>query len=810
MYIDYDKESLIKQMRQLFLMLLFPFILSAAGIEREEAVKLAREGDLDSSLKIFDKLRQDFPDDRVLLYDHIVVLSWAHKDQKVTALAEKVDLLEAPAYVIKTIAKSARNLQQYKVASSFYDLGVTRFPDNPHFYIGLGYVYADQRRDDDAKAIFAKAKKRFSDDVNILFEEANMYEEHRSYFDAMLTYQELLRYPEAHDKSLKRLVPVLKRLGMPFVAQEYVDENPALFTKDDTMGIASDQAAFRVRWDKEGFTEQKDYTQLESTLSEIEKDIAMFSEKGDVKYQDRKFLQLNFDKIIALNVLERKKEVVTLFESLLAKEVTVPLYVQTDVADAYLVLKKPENAQRILEKVVAKNPRDFKSKVLLFYAYSDGRESHEATALTKQMDRAEPFAIGGEKNERKIDTHLLSILAVEYAGYLQDAQDSLEKVVTNAPGNNGLRTELANNYYYRGWDDKALEQYQIVLNRSPGDFYAASGKIGVLIGQHKYVEAKAALDELSEKNPKQQFALGRLQDRYEEDRNARFYIENSLGQDPGQFSQSNNESYNVQGYLYTPLIDDHWRGFVYTQISSSEYGDSEGFTNRRYGAGVNYRDEEFDINFRLAYNTTGVEEITYGLNGSYRVDDQLSFYASYEKFSADTPLRAIADGTTADSAMGGVTYRVNESRESSLEYAFMSFEDDNQRNFLGFRHFEKLIHGPYYNLDTYSYLNGSINSEEEVVYYNPKKDAQAGVKANNVWDLFHYQNIALQQILGAEFGTHYEEGFGSKWVGALSIEQQWQLGRDFGLGYGYTRRRATFDGNIEYGNQFYMNLNGRF
>ncbi len=797
-------------MRWLFVMLLLPLLLSASIISHGEAVKLAREGDIDASLAMFDQLRQKSPDNSVLLYDQAVVHSWAGQDSEVTELAKDIDPLKAPDYVIKTIAKSARNLQQYKVAASFYDLGVTRFPDNPHFYIGLGYVYADQKRDADAKAIFAKAKKRFPDNMDIPFEEANMYEEHSNYFDAMLTYQELTKYPEVHDKSVKRLVPVLKRLGMPFVAQEYVDENPTLFSKDDAMSIASDQVAYRVRWDKEGFTDQKDYAQLESTLAEIETDIAMFSEKGEKKYQDRKFLQLNFDKIIALNILEKKEEVVALYESLLAKEVTVPLYVQTDVADAYLALKKPEVAQRLLEEVVAENPRDFKSKVLLFYAYSDGHEMYDAAALARTMDREEPFSIAGERNERKVDTHLISILATEYAGYLQDAQDSLEKVVANAPGNSSLRTELANNHYYRGWNDKALEQFQIVLNRSPDDFYAASGKIGVLIGQNRYEEAKAALDELAEKNPKQQFALNRLKEGYEEDRNARFYIENSLGQDPGQFSQSNNQSYNVQGYLYTPLIDDNWRGFVYTQISNSEYGHSRNFTNRRYGAGVNYRDEDFDVNFRLAYNTTGVEELTYGLDGSYRINDELSFYARYEKFSADTPLRAIARGITADSAMGGVTYRVNESRESSLEYVSMDFEDDNHRQYLGFRHFEKLIHGPYYNLDTYTYLNGSRNTKKRALYYNPKKDAQAGVKANNVWQLFHYQDIALQQIIGAEYGTHYEDRFGSKWVGALSIEQQWQLGKDYGLGYGYTRRRGTFDGHIEYGNQFYMNLNGRF
>ena len=93
-----------------------------------EALKLARAGQLDQAIVQFEKLIADHPDNLPIFYDYLVVLNWANQNTKVLAFLPKVDIEAIPAYVLETFAQAARSLRRFDQAIYFYQTAIRRFP----------------------------------------------------------------------------------------------------------------------------------------------------------------------------------------------------------------------------------------------------------------------------------------------------------------------------------------------------------------------------------------------------------------------------------------------------------------------------------------------------------------------------------------------------------------------------------------------------------------------------------------------------------------------------------------------------------
>ncbi len=234
------------------------------------AIGWARNGELDKSLNFLSTLHKENPKDKKLLYDYITVLGWAKKDAQAIRVANSVSFSTAPAYAIQNIAKSARNVKKYRLAVKLYVLGAKRFPNNSDFYLGLALSLNDMKRFKLSNRIFNKAKQKFPNNVNLKFTQAEIYEYNKNFFDAMAIYQELLPNPKIHDKAVIRLVGTLRKLGMPFAAQKYIQANPKLFDDEARSGIQSDQATFKLRWGIKGYHKENDNTDVKEAIDKID------------------------------------------------------------------------------------------------------------------------------------------------------------------------------------------------------------------------------------------------------------------------------------------------------------------------------------------------------------------------------------------------------------------------------------------------------------------------------------------------------------------------------------------------------------
>ncbi len=789
--------------------------LIASELNYDYAVKWARDGDINRSLQEFKILHQKHPINLNLIYDYITVLGWGKRDKEAISLSKKIDLNQAPDYVLQNIAKSARNIKKFDDAVALYTLGVKKFPNKHHFYIGLALSLHDQKKIEPSNIALQQAKEKFSHDNEILYSIASAYEYNKNYFDAFRIYQDLIKDPALKDKSLIKLVGVLKHLGMPFAAQRYINENPKLFDKETVMAIRSDEATYKLRWGVKGYHTQKDKSLLINTISKINTNMLAFDLEKKDTLKNKQVQNMIFDKIVALNEVDRTNDAIKLYENFSKLDLKFPFYALNAIGNAYLDQKQPKNAEKVLLLSLKKNPHNFKTKILLFYTYSDGYNMHKALSYAQKLDNDELPKIWDKnhlhriQNPRKLDTTVLRILSYEYAGYMGKAETELIALVEKAPANSWLRSLLAKLYYYRGWHEKADQEYTILLNQDPDNFNAKEGKFLVFLAQREYYKAYQYLKTLEQTYPQKSTELKALYKTFHSASKGSFSVQTGFGDTPTQSNVGNSTGYNISSYMYSGLINYNYRMFVYAQKTHEKlYGKKS--DNSRYGLGVNYRNKLLEANLLLAYNATNIKRIAPSVGITLYLNDYFRIGAGYEAFSSQTPLRAIMEGTRIERFFATLSYRHSESRDSSITLEQMDFTDGNMRYSIGLRHFEKVIKGPYYNLNTYLYAGGVKNSKIGAVYYNPKKDAYISINGKNIWNIYKSYDFRIQQTLGIEIGSHWEKGYGSNSTGVISLGQEWSLNKNFAFDYGYMRKRSSYDGNIEYKNEFFLNLHGRF
>ena len=100
--------------------------------------------------------------------------------------------------------------------------------------------------------------------------------------------------------------------------------------------------------------------------------------------------------------------------------------------------------------------------------------------------------------------------------------------------------------------------------------------------------------------------------------------------------------------------------------------------------------------------------------------DQIELAGSAERFSIDTPLRALLYGITADDYSVRATYRWHESRSVAANFAYQPFTDDNRRLTGGVTYLERLVNLPGFDLTGRAEAYASSNTLGGLTpYYNP-------------------------------------------------------------------------------------------
>ena len=286
-----------------------------------------------------------------------------------------------------------------------------------------------------------------------------------------------------------------------------------------------------------------------------------------------------------------------------------------------------------------------------------------------------------------------------------------------------------------------------------------------------------------------------------------FDAEPSNGEGGG--ANASGEAVTMQGRLSSPPIANHWRIFLLSDYSDAH--PPEGFVDRsRGGFGVEWRSAYVTANVFPTWSWGALSKPGGGATVDWLVTDHVQLSFGAERFSAETPLRALPQGITADDYSMRATYRWHESRSVSANVAYQPFSDDNRRLTGGVVYQELFANRPSVDLTAVVEAYASDNTRADAPYYNPARDLSAtgGIRLDHrTWRRYDH---SFTQVIGVDAGLYAQRGFRNDWIATLVYEHHWRFDPLTAFRYGVRLTRRVYDGVSEQTLVFTVGLSQRF
>jgi len=501
------------------------------------------------------------------------------------------------------------------------------------------------------------------------------------------------------------------------------------------------------------------------------------------------------DRLSALAARRRAADAVTLYETLLARGIPVPLWAERDVAGSYLELRRPREALALYQRAVDANADDFDANLGLFFALV---ETEQLDAATEHIDAyaarlPERRHLDGRYNGERLSADITADRVRIFADRLAEAQIRIDARHTAIPYNSEARQSSASLALARGWPRQGNEMLRRTIGSDPINPALRADLSENLLTLQDWPAARAALDAATDLDP-DNGAVRRARRSYALYDSYELYVEAGYGEG-GEVNYFGSRDWSIDSYLYSRPIADNWRVFAHNYSASADFdGDSQ--TWIRSGAGVEWRQKDW----RLTGEVNGGNGVKAGATGTVRwkPDDTWTFSGAAESVTNQIPLRAVADGIYACRASLGADWRQNESRKLALAVAASDFSDGNLRSGVNASWFERWASGPKWMFETTLGADASRNSlDTSVNYFNPKSDRSLWLTAaveNLTWRSYDH---SFRQRLALTGGTYWQEFYGSGVIQAIEYGHRWELDRDLSLRYGIGRLLRPYDGERE-------------
>jgi biofilm PGA synthesis protein PgaA len=786
----------------------------ARQVGHDQAIALARAGQTTKALGILSALYTNDPSDKEVFHDYLSVLSWAGQDDRVAELSTRLSPQTAPGYALEAAAHSARRRGDYIQAEYLYRAGAQRFPDDLDLPVGLILTLVDADRSQAALEQAERMEQRYSHEPTLALAKGYALEARREYFTALQNYNRILEKDPTNRTAQARRILVLDSLGASDLAVDLASQDPSLLSTTELQRILSNQSAFAVRWGELPATDEtRRFEQTDRALALLENNRARLdlTSPGAADFD----LRTRFDRLVALRNRYQMEAVVRDYEEMLAEGVAIPNHALLAAADAYLYLQQPEQAADIYRSILTTRPDDLTTNLALFYALIELEDFDAAYALTDRLDKAQPVQLQARRpdgsssprpNPDKPTTATTAAMARLYGEQYADAEARLAALHDQAPANLDITRELGNVYSARGWPRRAQQTYELGLRLDHSHRDLQIGLAQSYLDRREYRLAEQAINRLYALYP-EDVHVRRLQRQWQshnlnELRLAAGYSDNS-GATQGT------RDLLVEGTLFSSPLDYNYRIFASGRYAFADFPEGDE-TYRRYGVGIEYRRPDLEAAAELTYNVDGGDDIGGRLSLLYDLDDYWSIPLNIERFSRETPLRALKQDITADSADLGISYRFSELRNLSLRAQVMDFSDGNFRRSLAGSLEQRLVTLPKYKLSGIVDVYASANSRSNTIYFNPDRDLSAALTLDNLQRLYRRYDRSFSHRLALTAGNYWQKGYDDDYFAGFTYEHIWETAERLALVYGFSRYRRIYDGSPEYQNYYYSRINWRF
>ncbi|MCE9951948.1 poly-beta-1,6 N-acetyl-D-glucosamine export porin PgaA [Aeromonas allosaccharophila] len=793
-------------MNRIFLMFaLLPLLVCASEVDRarEAWVIKARAGELDAAAHGLSGLYRQSADGKVL-DDLIAVQLWRGDRKGALVACEPCEFSPISNSTLEGVARAARDEKRYSEAISYYRILQGRDPANRNGWLGLFLTASDQGNRELARSAAADYEARFGRDQAIL--EARIYAARQGEdpMGELLARQQWLELePDNHEQVLA-LYRVAVSLGAGPAAAELMGRYPKLFKPVDRLWLDYYQAVNLLRIS----------AQTEDPV------LARRSLTRTLALQDRILARSPHDHVLYIST--RRDVVVTLValgdfvraeqeSAALQAEGPLPDYVLEARADALAGLGRVDEASVIYQQLAT--PARAKDKRLLekrFYAYSDGECYGAAQGLLAgwqepptRWDFTGNMRMANDDYEKVLQ---LKTLLQAWRGEAGAAEAQLEGWLQTAPANPWLWLQLGDIRRWRGHPDGAEQAYQQAVRWLPAGrtVLAEPGRLNARLDKGDWQGTPQAVRTLGNLTRDRQ----ELQQRLTLEQAPQLVTEVTHGRNEGGSVQASRD-WSYDSRLYSARNDGGDRLFVRRQGS---FGEFDQLPERAAYTGLGAELSFYPLQLTLE-GGTGSELNHKGYLWSrldWRLDDRWTLSTAINLNSADTPLRALARGNYADQYQLDLGWRQDETREGALRLERMDISDGNRRLTASGWLRQDLWRRDRWWFDTTLRGATSRNEAVEVDYFNPLQDRNLELELAGRYRLPLDGRRALLQSLIISGNHYWQQGYGSDQGWQLSYRHDWILSPALSLGYGLGRRQAIYDGNPEFGNFIFANLQWSF
>lgn len=583
---------------------------------------------------------------------------------------------------------------------------------------------------------------------------------------------------------------ILLRLNAPYGA--------ASVLSDSDLGLQAKEAAAMVRWGEDVVPPEPEnhFKRTDEALARLEALIHAASLENPP--DSGLLLRLKGDRIVALRNRERWNDAVESAEAIRSDGNILPLYVKEAEADSLLALHHPEQALEGYQSVLAADPRNKNAQQGLFYAQVETEDFSAAFNTVDAISRKEgaafylPRMAGATPNPEWLDAVHLAAMARYYASMNSDAWKRLQPLAEGAPAIGYLRSARGELAADRGWPRRAEEEIEIAAELAPEDRGVQIALAESCLRRKRFREARRMAEQLSLLYPGD-IRLQRLKQDIAAAQGFELQLETLYRNESGHVADRPGSEVDASSRLYFPAFAERWRVFAAFDYFSAK--PAEGFVDRiRYGTGVDVKWPDFALEATAWNNTGTLFRGGASLSGTWEASDQLSFSASGELFSTDTPLRAVLHGITANGGSFRISYAANESFAVSGSIGGLSFTDGNQRLQASLTLSRRITDRPHFKLTIHPEGYASKNTRLDAPYFNPQHDVSANLSVEADHILWRRYERSFRHGLTAGAGSYWEAHYRPDWVGQISYQQTFQIDPGLAIHYGVDVARRIYDG----------------
>jgi biofilm PGA synthesis protein PgaA len=619
--------------------------------------------------------------------------------------------------------------------------------------------------------------------------------------DALAHCQAILdRWPDDHEaQSLN--VTLLTEIGATTRARELASKLRPPQDQADKSRLEADHIARETRWAVgEPANPRAPYAEADRAVADARR-LA-----DDPLLPADMHLREQFDLIVALDQAGLTGEAAQRYDALRAQGVTLPAYAERNAADALLARRRPAEAARLYEDSIAKDPGPYDDaeidpRIGLMYAYLESGETDQAIATIDALAvKEQPWVrVPGIRlpieNPRKLDAESAAISARSIVDMQADAYARIVPLSREAPAESNIRRQLGMVELARGWPRRAQDDLAIADTLNPRDVDSYLDAADTQRALHDY----EGIDE----NLAEAQVLGHRTDRvdravqsWERERDWQFDIshENGKGSSPDYGDRDSATLATVE----SPLIDDHWRVVALGRYSTADLPEGDvrrsrvGFGVRGYARGLEAYVQALPATDRYVGKTA----LEAGLDWS--LSDHWAIAADFSTAGEDTPLRAQYYGISAKTIDTVVTWRASELTQARLGLSRDDFSDGHKRTgwLAGFT--QRVYTAPNLALDGGVELGGSMNTQTDRPYFNPRRDNSYALtgRLQNLLGQFYERQVT--QRIDVAVGQYVEQGYATDWMASVRYGQIFQPRAGIRLGWGIGWHNQPYDGRREH------------